>query len=333
MSQNNKTWQKHLADAVRDPAELRRIVGLADDAYCDKYTFGTLVPRNFIGLMRRGDPRDPLLLQVMPAPAENEPHDGFVADPLGESASIPFRTGHTPCLLQKYQGRSLIITTAACGVHCRYCFRRHYTHCNGIAAGNPIDRLEPALAQISADQSLREVILSGGDPLTLDDLQLAELVERLAKIPHLRRLRVHTRMPIVIHLRVTPGLIDLLKSTRLTAAVVVQINHPQEISDDVSSALAAFIDAGVPVFCQSVLLAGVNDNLEILASLYERLIDIRVMPYYLHQLDRVAGAAHFEVPDSLGRELIAGLRDLLPGYGVPRYVREVPGARHKRSLA
>jgi EF-P beta-lysylation protein EpmB len=331
-------WRAVLADAVRDPVELRRLVGLADDdgATADdgppcKYTLGTLVPRTFLDRIRPGDPRDPLLLQVMPRPLENSCPDGFCTDPLGES--IP----QAPCLLHKYSGRSLILTTTACGVHCRYCFRRHYPH-KGENGGQTLikrplmERLGPAIERISADRSIREVILSGGDPLTIEDARLAELIDRLGRIAHLRRLRIHTRMPIVIPQRATSGLVDLLRSTRLSATMVVQSNHPNELSGPVEVALTALIDGGLPVLCQSVLLAGVNDNLEVLARLYERLIDMRVMPYYLHQLDRVAGAAHFEVPQPRGLELIAGLRRLLPGYAVPRYVREIPGATHKKIL-
>ncbi len=323
-------WQSVLADAVRDLGELRRLVGIADtenDGQAVRATpLGVLVPRTFLARIRPGDPRDPLLLQVMPRPAENLHREGFVTDPLCESAN------GTPCLLRKYQGRSLILTTAACGVHCRYCFRRHSPHEDESSNRPLIERLQPAIRRIEADRSVHEVILSGGDPLTVEDGQLARLVQRLAGIKHLRRLRVHSRMPIVIPRRVTPGLVEVLKSTRLRATVVVQSNHPTEVSGEVEAALGRLVDAGVPVLCQSVLLAGVNDSLEVLAGLYERLVDCRVMPYYLHQLDRVAGAAHFEVPQRRGRELIEGLRELLPGYAVPRYVCEVPGTTHKKVL-
>lgn len=322
-------WQSVLADAVRDPGELRRLAGVTAGADVEPSaagSFGVLVPRTFLARVRPGDPRDPLLLQVMPRAAENLRHEGFGTDPLCESAAT------TPCLLEKYKGRSLILTTAACGVHCRYCFRRHYPRRNVDTTRPIVERLNIAIRRIEADHSIHEVILSGGDPLTIEDDQLARLVRRLADIGHLRRLRVHTRMPIVIPQRVTEGLVEVLGSTRLTATVVVQSNHPSELSSEVEVALARLIDAGVPVLCQSVLLSGVNDSVEVLAGLYERLIDCRVIPYYLHQLDRVAGAAHFEVPERRGLELVAELRELLPGYAVPRYVREVPGATHKMVL-
>ncbi len=342
VSQGNQTdgisgdWQTVLADAVRDPAELRRLVGVGPDTDIDEQPaadtpFGVLVPRTFLARMRAGDHRDPLLLQVMPQPAENLRREGFSTDPLCESA------GATPCLLQKYKGRSLILTTAACGVHCRYCFRRHLPHQDGSVKRPLLERpllkrLGVAIHRIETDPSIHEVILSGGDPLTIADEQFAQLVAKLAEIKHLRRLRVHTRLPIVIPQRITEELVAVLKSTRLVTTVVVQSNHPAELCEQVAAALGSLIDAGVPVLCQSVLLAGVNDKLEVLAGLCERLIDCRVMPYYLHQLDRVAGAAHFEVSHRRGLELIAELRELLPGYAVPRYVREVPGATHKKVL-
>jgi EF-P beta-lysylation protein EpmB len=319
-------WQSVLADAIRNTDELCRLVGITADHSAETGLFGVFVPRTFLSRIRPGDPRDPLLLQVMPRPAEAVHRDGFSTDPLGESA------GDTPCLLQKYQGRSLILTTAACGVHCRYCFRRHTPREDGSETLPISERLNKAIHQLEDDSSIHEIILSGGDPLTLEDAQIGVLIERLAEIEHVRRLRFHSRMPVVIPQRVTSGLIEVLKSSRMTTSVVIQANHPAELNCQVETALASLIDAGIPVLCQSVLLAGINDRLEVLTELYERLIDCRVMPYYLHQLDHVAGAAHFEVPQERGLELIEGLRKLLPGYAVPRYVREIPGATHKHNL-
>jgi KamA family protein len=177
------------------------------------------------------------------------------------------------------------------------------------------------------------VILSGGDPLCLEDGFLAELAEKLAAIPHVRRLRVHTRLPIVIPQRVTEGLIGWLRGTRLVPVLVVHVNHPAEIDGAVAAALRRLVEAGIPVLSQSVLLRGVNDRVEVLAELFERLVDLRVMPYYLHQLDRVLGAAHFEVPEQRGIALVRRLRARLPGYAVPRYVRDAPGMSHKWVLA
>ena len=322
-------WQAALADAVRDPAELCRLLrldpSLAAAAAGAAEAFALLVPRPFVERITPGDPRDPLLLQVLPQAAELTPTPGFSADPLGEAAMAD-PLGR----LSKYPGRSLIVATGRCGVHCRYCFRRHYPYGQNDAGPTRWDELVRA---VSADRSLDEVILSGGDPLTLDDGRLAELAEQLAAIPHLRRLRVHSRMPVVIPQRVTQGLLKVLRGTRLTPIVVLQVNHPAEIDDAVAAATARLVDAGVPVLSQSVLLRGVNDSADVLAELCRRLIDLRVMPYYLHQLDRVAGAAAFEVPESTGAALIDQLRRRLPGYAVPRYVRETPKASCKRPLA
>ncbi len=275
--------------------------------------------------MRPGDPSDPLLLQVLPQTAEEAEHPRFTCDPLGEA-----RSAGPPGGLQKYQGRLLMVTVGQCGVHCRFCFRRHYPYTQGPPRRARWTRV---LQKVQADPSVREVILSGGDPLTLPDSELAWLVERIAAIGHVRRLRIHTRMPIVIPQRVTEGLLGLLRSTRLVPIMVLHVNHPAEIDPAVAQALAALVDHGIPVLSQSVLLRGVNDSVEVLCNLFERLVDLRVMPYYLHQLDPVAGAAHFEVPEEEGRALVAEVRRRLPGYAVPRYVREVPGGPSKEVLA
>ena len=223
-----------------------------------------------------------------------------------------------------------MITTGVCAIHCRYCFRRHYPY---ATAPKSLAAWEPALAQIAADSSLHEVLLSGGDPLVLVDEFLVELAERLAAIGHVRRLRVHTRLPIVIPDRVCDELLAWLTGTRLTPIVVVHANHPAELDSHVARALARLIDAGVLVLNQAVLLRSVNDTADVLAELCERLIDLRVVPYYLHQLDPVAGAAHFDVPVEDGRRLVDELRARLPGYAVPRYVREAPGEASKVPIA
>jgi EF-P beta-lysylation protein EpmB len=223
-----------------------------------------------------------------------------------------------------------MVTTGACAVHCRYCFRRHFPY---QLAPRSLAQWEPAIEQIERDSSVREVILSGGDPLTLVDPLLRRLTCRLAEIPHLRRLRVHTRLPIVIPQRVTAELLAWLAGSRLTPVVVVHVNHPAEIDEPVATALARLIDAGVPVMNQTVLLRGVNDDADVMAELCEQLVDLRVLPYYLHQTDRVAGAGHFDVPVELGRQIIAALQSRLPGYAVPRYVQEVAGKMYKVPLS
>ena len=322
-------WQHELRRAVRDAAQLIAALDLPaeliDPARRAARGFPLFAPWPYISRMRPGDPFDPLLAQVLPLAAELEPTPGYSADPVGD-----IDANQAPGLLQKYAGRALLITTGACAVHCRYCFRRLYPYSEGPRS---MADWQPALERLAADPSIDEVLLSGGDPLTLVDSQLAELARRLAEIPHLRRLRIHTRLPIVIPQRVTSSLFDWLCGTRLTPIVVVHANHSQEIDDATSVALAKLVDAGVTVLNQSVLLRGVNDSAGALIELSRCLIDLRVMPYYLHQLDRVQGAAHFEVPVSQGLALIDQMRRLLPGYAVPRYVQEIAGEEHKRVLA
>jgi L-lysine 2,3-aminomutase len=322
-------WQSVLAGAVSDPAELCRLLGLpaelAAEAAESAGSFPLRIPRTFLARIRRGDPRDPLLAQILPTREEQTGVPHFVPDPLGEAAAA-----HPSGLLRKYKCRLLILASGDCGVHCRFCFRRHYKEpppCNGPHSNGG------ALAQIADDESIEEVILSGGDPLAMPDNRLADLARQLAEIPHLRRLRVHTRMPIVIPQRVTDSLLGWLRGTRLATLVVVHANHPAELDAAAAAALARLVDAGIPLLNQAVLLRGVNDRADVLAELCRRLVDLRVMPYYLHQLDRVAGAAHFEVPVDRGIQLVAALRARLPGYAVPRYVRDRPGGASKEVLA
>lgn len=323
------TWQQELRLAVRDAAQLIAALDLPDhflqSAQRAARSFPVFAPWSYISRMTKGDAADPLLRQVLPLDAELLDQPDFTADPVGDSAARL-----APGLLQKYNGRALLVTTGACAVHCRYCFRRHYPYSDGPRS--PAD-WQPAIEQIAADPTIDEVLLSGGDPLTLVDSHLATLADSLADIPHVRRLRIHTRLPIMIPQRVTNDLRAWLRGTRLTPIVVVHANHAQEIDDSVAQSLARLIDAGIPVLNQAVLLSGVNDTAAALIDLSRRLVDLRVMPYYLHQLDRVAGAAHFEVPISRGLELMAELRAALPGYAVPRYVQEVAGETHKRVLA
>jgi EF-P beta-lysylation protein EpmB len=263
--------------------------------------------------------------QVLPAEDELESVEGFVADPVGDRFAI-----RQAGLLQKYHGRALVVTTGTCPVHCRYCFRRHFPY---TETPRSLDEWRPAIEQIADDSSLHEIILSGGDPLSLVDESLTALVEQLARIDHLRRVRIHTRFPIMIPERVTQSLIQMLRGTRLTPIVVVHANHANELDTHVAAALARLADAGIVLLNQAVLLAGVNDSLDAQVALCERLVDLRVTPYYLHQLDAVAGAAHFEVPIAVGRQIIQEMRRRLPGYAVPRYVQEVTGKANKMVLA
>ncbi len=256
------------------------------------------------------------------------PAAGYEADPLAETAAVGGVTP-LPGLLHKYRGRALLLVTGACAVHCRYCFRRHFPYGDHSRWGEGWGR---ALDWLAASPAIEEVILSGGDPLAASDDKLAALVAGLDRIPHLRRLRVHTRLPVVVPERVDGALLGWLGSSRLAPVVVLHANHPRELDGAVAAAVARLRGAGATVLNQAVLLAGVNDSAEALVGLSRELFAAGVLPYYLHLLDRVAGAAHFEVPAARARELLRAMMAELPGYLVPRLVREVPGAPHKVPL-
>jgi EF-P beta-lysylation protein EpmB len=321
-------WQQELADAIRDPAELVRVLGIDADVAAARSAgggFPLLVPRAFVARMRHGDPRDPLLRQVLPDGAETAAVAGWTADPLHEPAALA-----APGLVQKYAGRALLLVTGGCAVHCRYCFRREFPYAASGASRRGVVGGRDAHAP---NRRLTEVILSGGDPLLADDAFLAGVIARLDAMPHLRRLRIHTRLPVVLPSRVTEGLVETLAASRLARVVVIHANHPAELDDAVAAAIRGLAAAPAVVLNQAVLLAGVNDSTATLAALSERLVEVGVTPYYLHLLDRVAGAAHFDVTEERAAALHRGLRDTLPGYAVPRLVREVPGEPAKVWIA
>ena len=321
-------WQALWREAVRDPRELLDLVGLPHLADRVSETaarqFPLRVPRGFVARMRHGDPADPLLRQVLPLDDEDRPMPGFVIDAVGDAAARG-----ASGVIHKYAGRALLVTTGSCAIHCRYCFRRHFPYAEETAAAGG---WAEALDYLRADPSIEEVLLSGGDPLSLSTAKLAEFTDALRALPHIRRLRLHTRLPIVLPERVDAGLLAWLRALPWPVVVVVHANHPAEIDSDVAAALAALRAAGATVLNQAVLLRGVNDEAGALAGLSERLFAAGTLPYYLHQLDRVAGAAHFEVADDTARELHSALQARLPGYLVPRLVREVPGAPAKTPL-
>ena len=323
------SWQQHLKLAIRCPKQLAERLDLPLDTLCPIQSTGSFplfVPLPFLSRIRLGDPQDPLLQQVLPSRRENDWHPDFLQDPVGES-----RFQAAAGLLHKYTGRALIVVTGTCAIHCRYCFRRHFPYENSstLAGG-----WQAAVDHLRSDRSIHEVILSGGDPLTVVDSQLETLLNSLEDfLPHVKRLRIHTRLPIVIPQRITPRLVAMLASSRLTAVVVVHANHANEIDAEVAAAIGRLTASSISVLNQSVLLKGVNDDPVALVELSERLVEIGVLPYYLHQLDPVAGAAHFEVPVARGLELMQHLRRTLPGYMVPRYVREIPGELSKTILA
>lgn len=321
-------WQAQWRDAVRDPAELLAMLGLETLAArlspAAMAQFPLRVPRAFISRMRHGDDADPLLRQVLPLDDEDRIVPGFALDAVGDAAA---KTADG--VIRKYRGRALLIATGSCAVNCRYCFRRHFPYADETAArGQWMD----AIAAIAADPGIDEVILSGGDPLSLSTPKLAELTAQLATIPHLRRLRIHTRLPVVLPARIDAEFTAWLATLPWPVAIVIHANHANEFDDEVDAAIACLRDAGATLLNQAVLLRGVNDSVDALADLSERSFAAGVLPYYLHQLDRVQGAAHFEVDDALALELHRGLMSRLSGYLVPKLVREVAGDTGKRPL-
>jgi EF-P beta-lysylation protein EpmB len=321
-------WQALWRDAIRDPRELLEGLGLPAEAgrwsAAAAAQFPLRVPRGFAARMRHGDAADPLLRQVLPVGDEDRIVPGFVLDAVGDHAARG-----ASGVLHKYEGRALLVATGSCAIHCRYCFRRHFPYAEETAAAGSWGE---ALAYLRADTSIHEVLLSGGDPLSLATAKLAELTDALAGVPHVRRLRLHTRLPIVLPERIDAALLAWLRALPWPVAVVVHANHANELDASVGEAIARLRATGATVLNQAVLLRGVNDDAVALADLSGRLFDIGVLPYYLHQLDRVAGTAHFEVDDARALALHAQLQATLPGYLVPRLVREVPGAPAKTPL-
>ncbi|MCW8943293.1 MAG: EF-P beta-lysylation protein EpmB [Sedimenticola sp.] len=319
-------WQHALATAFTDVDEFfnylaldRRLLPAARSAASQ---FGLKVPREFAELIVKGDPCDPLLLQVLPLGAEQQVAEGFVTDPVGD-----LETALVPGVLHKYHGRLLLIASGSCAVHCRYCFRRHFPYQESTAYR---DKWQQAIDYISQARAIDEIILSGGDPFSLSDGRLMELIHKLDTIPHLKRLRIHTRLPVVIPSRLTSELCQLLTTGRLKPVLVLHINHAREITPALTESLKQLREAGVTLLNQSVLLKGVNDNLTTLTNLSYALFEAGILPYYLHMLDRVQGAAHFAVNESIAQNLQVDLRNNLPGYLVPKWVREHAGFAAKQ---
>lgn len=315
------TWQRELKRSIRSAAELLRTLGVqAERDFTVGDDFPVRVPRPYIARMRRGDPDDPLLRQVLPSQSEAESVPGFRDDALGEAEAIV-----DAGLMRKYAGRALLIASGTCAVNCRYCFRRHFPY-----AEHRQGSVFPALDAVRQDASVTELILSGGDPLMLNDSHFARLVAQIGTIKHVKRLRLHTRTPVVIPQRVTAALIETLQNAPQRVVIVFHFNHPREIGDDCRRAARAL--SGFTLLNQSVLLAGINDDADTLAELSERLFDAGVLPYYLHMPDRVAGTAHFHVTDARALTVHRALNAKLSGYLVPRLVRERPGATAKELL-
>lgn len=322
-------WQAVLADAVRDAQQLLQLLGLEQSALAQNIDsaseFALLVPRPFIAQMKLGDVHDPLLRQVLPLREEQHTSAGYSHDPLGEQAS-----NVRPGIVHKYHGRVLLIAASGCAVNCRYCFRRHFPY-----AENRVSRQawQDALSYVAADDSISEVILSGGDPLLLSDAHLQALVEQIAAIGHVQRLRIHSRLPVVIPQRLTSELLQCLSESRLRTTLVLHINHAQELAPEHQPRLAAYRSAGVTLLNQTVLLKGVNDDEQVLCQLSETLFEHGVLPYYLHQLDRVQGAQHFALDEQRIHALYRWMQAHLPGYLVPKLVCEQAGQPHKTLIA
>jgi EF-P beta-lysylation protein EpmB len=324
-------WQKILAGAVTTPGKLCERLALPESLIAGMEPghrhFPIRVPEPYLSRIEPGNPRDPLLRQVMPEPAESEPAPGYVTDPLSEFADASASADGG--LIHKYQSRALLVVTGACAINCRYCFRRHFPYGDHQLGGSG---WEHPLAQLAADERINEVIFSGGDPLATNDRVLGRLAGEVERIPHIKRLRLHTRLPVVIPQRVDSKLLAWLGNTRLQTILVVHVNHPAEIDGDVKEAMEQLKNSGVLLLNQTVLLRGINDDAYTLERLSEALFDAGVLPYYLHAFDPVAGAAHYDPGDERARELARELLTRLPGFLVPRLVREIPGEGSKRPL-
>jgi len=322
-------WKAEWRAAFRTAGDLLEALNLG--AYAEQLdvdpeqSFPLRVPRAFVRRMRKGDPNDPLLLQVLARQIENHRVDGFVHDPVGDAEAK-----RTPGVLHKYAGRALLIVTGSCAVHCRYCFRRHFPYAEQSVTPAQWDA---ALLYLQAQDDVEEILLSGGDPLSLDTPKLAALCQRLRALPQLKRLRIHTRLPVVLPARVDAELIRFLHSLPWNLSIVVHCNHGQEIDAETKAAFTRLRSSGAILLNQTVLLRGINDTVAAQRGLSEALFDAGVLPYYLHQLDPVAGAAHFSVTDDAAVALVHSLRTQLPGYLVPRLVREVAGEPNKTVLA
>ena len=322
-------WQTQLRNVITSAGELLGALGLraADVGFsvsaCED--FPLKVPQSFVRRMQAGDPRDPLLLQVLASQQEMIDAPGYHRDPVGETGAANPQRG----IIHKYHGRVLLIVSGGCAVNCRYCFRRHFPYAENQ---NSRRQWSDALQYIRSDSSIEEVILSGGDPLVATDDQLRQLVEQIATISHVRRLRIHSRLPLVIPKRITAGLLDAITHRNLQTIMVIHCNHANEIDDAVRAAMAAMRHREITLLNQAVLLAGINDSCHAQVELCKGLFNVGVLPYYLHLLDKVQGAAHFDVADGRGQALLADVSARLPGYMVPKLVREMAGTDSKTVL-
>ena len=322
-----REWKKLLSEAISSPFELLSRLNLSAEALpysiLAEHRFKQKVPAPFIDRMRQGDPHDPLLRQVLAHAEEEANAEGFVSDPLQEHDSL------IPGLLHKYQSRVLVMLSTACAINCRYCFRREFPY-DEHQAGRK--QWQAMLEYLQKHPEINEVILSGGDPLAVNDTYLSDFIKELETIPSIIRLRIHSRLPVVIPQRVTQGLVNALSQSRLQTVLVFHINHPNEIDELFSQAASRLHNHGIHLLNQSVLLKGVNDSSQILAELSEKLFACSILPYYLHQLDKVKGTHHFEVKDSEAVLIMQQLHASLAGFLVPKLVREEPGKQSKTPI-
>ncbi len=329
-NQGEKIWQKELARLIKAPSALADALQLPSEQQIEMQgahqSFPVRVPLEWIARIKKNDSNDPLLRQVLPHADELLSVPGFTDDPLSETGSMPSRG-----VLHKYHGRALLIASAACAIHCRYCFRRHFPY---QEATSTTEQWEQAFSYLENQTDISEVILSGGDPLTLKNDRLFQLMQRLEKIPHIRRLRLHTRTPVALPSRVDHEFVERLNQLqkKIKIVVVLHVNHANEIDSHVSDAIFRISRTGVTLLNQSVLLRGVNDSVDALESLSEALFAMDVLPYYLHLLDRVQGAAHFEVSQAEAVNFMIALKGRLPGYLLPKLVQENAGEPFKRLI-
>ena len=324
----SKNWQQQLAEAFNNLEDLCRYLNLSPNelpvSNAAAENFPLRVPLSFAACIEKGNPHDPLLRQVLPVNEELMVYPGFSHDPVGDLASVS-QTG----VLHKYQGRVLLINTGSCAINCRYCFRRNFPYGELQLSKQ---KEEAAIQALQEDSSISEVILSGGDPLLLSDSRLTRLIRQLDGIGHVRRIRIHTRLPIVLPARITDDLINTLKLSPKQLIVITHCNHANEINERVITACTLLKNSGITLFNQAVLLKGVNDNAKILTALSERLFDLGIIPYYLHLLDKATGTGHFEVSEVEALALLRQLQTALPGYLVPKLVKEQAGAASKQAV-
>ncbi len=322
---NNGSWQKALTESITNPQDLFALLNLdmqyLPDAVVACNTFPLRVPRSFIDRIEKGNIDDPLLRQILPLGAELLASQGFSNDPLAEKQSNPL-----PGLLHKYHGRALLMISGACAINCRYCFRRTFSYADNNPGSIGWDKVIDYLA---SDSSISEIIYSGGDPLTANDIFLSKLTAKIASIPHIKRLRIHTRLPVMIPERICDSFIDWFSNCGLRCTFVIHCNHPNELCPEIKEKLLLLHAKGITLLNQAVLLRGINDNAETLIKLSEKLFAYQVLPYYLHILDPVQGTAHFDVPENKALELLKIVQSKLPGYLVPKLVREVAGKASK----